>query len=407
MKILMTAYMCRPNSGSEASIGWRTPLAVARESEVWLLTPEHNRAKIEAELSREPQPRVHFCYVPLPRIARRWNHHLQYLAWLVASYVAAKRLHREVRFDVAQHVSYVRYWTPPLLALLPTRFVWGPIAGHEPSPLALARGGGAYVREAFRKLVLFGANLNPLLWFTARRSAVTVACSLEMQSHGRLLGARRTRVMIPSPPLEDVFELARTTVDPAPIGEVVQLVSVAGPHRVLDWKGYHLALHGIARSGVKNVRYRIFGSGREEGPLRRLAQELGIEGRVEFVGDVPRREMLLAMRDAVALLHPALHDGGATVIVEAMALGVPTICLDMGGPAVQVSEETGFKVPGTSKEAVAEGIAAAIGRLVSEPDLRRRMFVAARCRAAEEFTWERRGADLNALYREIAAPAAP
>jgi len=399
MKILFSAYLCRPGQGSEASIGWNTPIEVARGHDVWVLTSSASRSAIAEAVANEPIDRVNHIIVELPPRFERLNHQLRYLLWLVYSYATARRLNRSIGFDVAQHISYVRYWTPSLLPLLPVPYVWGPIAGHEPAHIRLVEGLTAKAKEYVRRVILMLANVNPLLWYTARKSAVVLACSDEMERHAKTLGARRTQKMIPSPPLGDVFELTRRTSGPAPIGEFIDLVSVAGVQRVFDWKGYHLALHGIAASGLRNIRYRIYGSGPHEAVLRRLARDLGIEQMVEFVGDVPRSEMLLAMRDSVALLHPALRDGGATVIVEAMAMGVPSICLDSGGPALQLDAETGFLVDPTSVESVANGIAEAIRKLANDPDLRQKMFDASRARASKHFTWQVRGEELRQVYR--------
>ena len=44
------------------------------------------------------------------------------------------------------------------------------------------------------------------------------------------------------------------------------------------------------------------------------------------------------------LIHPSLHDSGGWVCLEAMAAGRPVICLDLGGPGLQVTEKTGIKV---------------------------------------------------------------
>ena len=53
------------------------------------------------------------------------------------------------------------------------------------------------------------------------------------------------------------------------------------------------------------------------------------------------RELLEACH---VLVHPSLHDSSPFVCIEAMGAGRPVICLDLGGPAAQVTAETGFKV---------------------------------------------------------------
>lgn len=406
-RILISAYACRPGEGSEDGIGWNTSREMARSGDVWVLTQVHNRAAVEAELAREPVPNLHFVYVEPPFDLRHRSHQLHYVLWLLYAYIAARKLHRTLAFDLAHHVSFVRYWTPTPLVLLPLPFVWGPVAGHEPAPLQLVQGRAALLREVGRKIVLHLANLNPLVWISARRSAVTIACSAETAEHLARLGARDVRIMVPSPAPDDVFAMAQAS-PPAPHDRSeLKLISVTGPGRILQWKGYHLALRGMAAAREIRSAFHIFGSGPEEPSLRALAQELGLSDRVVFWGDVSRTDMLHVMRDADALLHPASRDGGATVITEAMAFGVPTVCLDIGGPAVQVDDATGFRVPATDLSATVDGIAAAIRTLGTERGLRDAMRVACCRRAQELFTWRKRREDLAAIYGQALAGDVP
>lgn len=50
-----------------------------------------------------------------------------------------------------------------------------------------------------------------------------------------------------------------------------------------------------------------------------------------------------------------------------MAAGRPVICLDQGGPAMQVTEETGIKVPAPSPEQAVQELATALARLANDP----------------------------------------
>ena len=56
-----------------------------------------------------------------------------------------------------------------------------------------------------------------------------------------------------------------------------------------------------------------------------------------------------------------------------MAAGLPIICLDLGGPATQVTAETGVKVPGYNPKQAVQGLAEAIARLAGDAELRSRM----------------------------------
>jgi hypothetical protein len=139
LKILLSAYACEPNQGSETGLGWNVAREVAKHHEVWVLTSEEHRSAIEAELARKPVPGLHFEYYDLPRWARWWKpgergRQLHYSLWQFGAYRPAKRLYREVGIDLVHHVTYVTYWRPSLLALLPVPFIWGPVGGGETTP---------------------------------------------------------------------------------------------------------------------------------------------------------------------------------------------------------------------------------------------------------------------------------
>ncbi len=79
------------------------------------------------------------------------------------------------------------------------------------------------------------------------------------------------------------------------------------------------------------------------------------------------------MRRSDVLLFPSLRDGGGAVVVEAMACGLPVVCLDVGGPGFHVREGVGTKVGPGRPDAVAAELAAALGRFWCDPGLRDRL----------------------------------
>ena len=74
------------------------------------------------------------------------------------------------------------------------------------------------------------------------------------------------------------------------------------------------------------------------------------------------------------------------------------ICLDLGGPAVQVTEKTGIKVAARTPEQVVADLGGAMMRLAKDLGLRTSMGLAARKRAEEHFSWRRRGEQLREFY---------
>jgi hypothetical protein len=75
--------------------------------------------------------------------------------------------------------------------------------------------------------------------------------------------------------------------------------------------------------------------------------------------------------------------------------------LDLGEPALQVTNDTGIKIPAMSPEQVVNDLAKAFHRLASEPDLCVQLGFGARKRMQEHFDWDRKGLFITNLYQNL------
>ena len=155
-------------------------------------------------------------------------------------------------------------------------------------------------------------------------------------------------------------------------------------------------LNGIAPSAT----LELVGEGPERPRLEALAERLGIAGRLVWTPWSPRSEVFTKMRRSDVFLFPSLRDGGGAVVVEAMANGLPVVCLDLAGPGLHVRDAYGVKVPPGPPDVVAAALAGALGRFWCDPGLRARMGAAARERAASFYEWGRLGERLRGIYAD-------
>ncbi len=402
LKVLLSAFACRPGEGSELGVGWNVARELARYHEVWVLTQGIHRPFIEAELERNPIPNLRFAYYDLPRWIGWWRREQRgvqpyYYLWQFAVHRVAHRLHREVGFDIAQHVTFLTYSKPCLLATLPVPFIWGPVGGGESAPKAFRADFGLRGRiyEATRDLARWLGEHDPFVRLAARRGALALATTKETATRLRKLGAKDVRVFSSVGFGEEELDFLHQQAHQR--AGFVRFVSAG---RMLHWKGFHLGLRAFAQAGLPRAEYWMLGDGPESKRLKALAEELGIAHQVKFWGRLSRDETLHRLGESHALVHPSLHESGGLICSEAMSLGCPVVCLDLGGPAVQVTEETGFKIPAIEPEQAVGDLAAAM-RALSDRDLRTRMGAAARQRAAGLFVWRERGAKIAALYDEV------
>lgn len=404
MKVLLCAYACEPGKGSEPGIGWSLARHLATHHEVWVLTRANNRAAIEAELARDPVPCLRFVYHDLPSWGRFWKRgergvQFYYYLWQLTAIPLVRGLHQEVGFDVVQHVTFGKYWAPSAMAFLKgVPFVWGPVGGGESAPLVFwsTLGLRGFLYEVARNLARFLGELDPLVRLTARRATLVLAATPETAERLGRLGARRIEVMNQVALSEGEIDALGELPPPGP--GPIKFLSAG---RLLAWKGFHLGLMAFAKSGLESAEYWIIGDGPERKRLEALARRLGVAERVRFFGKLPREDVLRLLAQAHALVHPSLHDSGGWVCLEAMAAGRPVICLELGGAATQVTEETGFKGSAGSPEQAVEDMARAMLRLAQDPDLCHRMGHAAQRRVWEAFSWVRRAKQMLTRYEEV------
>ena len=84
-----------------------------------------------------------------------------------------------------------------------------------------------------------------------------------------------------------------------------------------------------------------------------------------------------------------------------MAAGRPVVCLDLGGPALQVTEDSGIKVRAKSPEQVVSDLADAFYKLATDHGLRSRLSFGARNRAQRDFNWKNKGLFMAKLYHSL------
>jgi|SRR5579872_1522112 len=397
MKVLLSAYYCLPSEGSESAIGWNWAREIAScGHQVFVITRAANRNAIETALSQEPIPGVQFLFHDLSRPFRAFAHlpvgsYLYYLIWQVTAAKAAQRTHSSERFDLVQHITMANFRFPTFMWKLGVPLIFGPVGGGEDTPKKLRRGLG----------------LKGRLWDFARRSLnLIVDCGLMNSTYDH-----STQIVVTTS--ETLREIPFSYRPKSKIQQAVGINSI-GPHsspkhtstipltprtklnlifagRLLPWKGLHLGLKALAALGseIRDVHLTVVGSGSDEPRLRRLTKRLGIEQSLTWVPWMDRRDLIQSYSQSNLFLFPSLHDSGGMVVLEALSLGIPVLCLDLGGPAMSVNESCGRVIPtdNRTEKQVVEQIAACISALVSDRTALDLLSNGARNRVAS-LTWQ-------------------
>jgi glycosyltransferase involved in cell wall biosynthesis len=407
MKIMLSAYACEPNRGSEPGVGWNTAIEIAKYCQVWVFTSNTHRTAIEAELAVKPIHNLNFVYFdPFGWIydwsqegkRPQWNVQIHYYLWQIWAYFVGRSLHRQISFDLIHHVTYVKYSSPSFLCLLRVPFIWGPVGGAESAPKTFWKDFGwkGKIYEISRSLARRLGELDPFVRLTAQHSTLAWATTEDTANRIRKIGARNVQVLSQVGLLQE--EIEHLANSPMSDQTLVRFISIG---RLLHWKGFHLGLSAFARAALPHAVYWIVGEGPERQKLEELAEKLGIASQVEFLGKLSRNEGLSKLGECHVLIHPSLHDSGGLVCLEAMATGLPVICLNLGGPAIQVTNETGFKVLAYNPEQSIQDLSEAIMLLASDSDLRKCMGQISKKIVREQYSWENKGYYLTKVYEKI------
>jgi glycosyltransferase involved in cell wall biosynthesis len=404
LKVLMSAYACEPDRGSEPGIGWSVAREMARYHDIWVMTQTDSRPGIEAEMARNQHGGLQFVYWGLPRTKRFWElghgERLHYYLWQLRMLGVASALHAKVGFDLVHHVTFGRYWAPSFLCFLGLPFVWGPVGGGESAPRCFWSSGGwrSSLWEGSRELARWVGEHGPFVRATARRSAVALATTDQSASRMRALGCSYIETFLQNGLLDD--EIEQLGAIQGKFKDGIRFVSVG---KLMQWKGNDISLRALSQADIPGAEYWVIGDGPDRRRLEALASMLGIADRVRFCGSMPRHEVFSCFQNCDALLHPSLHDSGGTATIEAMAAGLPVICLDLGGPGAQVTANSGFKIPAHDPNQASREVASAMTTLARDKELRQRLSSGARDRARRDFRWSSKAERLNAIYHQVLA----
>jgi len=177
--------------------------------------------------------------------------------------------------------------------------------------------------------------------------------------------------------------------------------------RLIEKKGFEDLVRACAllRDSGHRFRCTIAGKGQLARQLRALVRRHGLAGIVDLPGPLPRERVLALYRRASVVVAPCVvgadgnRDGLPTVLIEAMALGVPVVATAVTGiPELIEDGRTGLLVPQHDPPA----IAGAIKRTLADREAASDRARAARQRVEREFDVHRNVAQLRALLEEAA-----
>ena len=403
MRVLISAYACEPGKGSEQGTGWNLVLRLAERHDVTVVTRANNQEVIEADLADRKGLSLSFIYHDLgARVLRLKKKkiisvQLYYTLWLLT---LNRRLYDEAdleSFDLVHHLTFNTFEIPPLfLRKVNALKVWGPVGGGQiaPANLTAALSAKALWKERFRGWRVRTSGWNPIIKATLLQCDLVLFANEETRDLLKEACQGSTGTMVDVGVDTNKFQKGQ--------GGSGDQILFAGnfEHR----KGARLVLWAFQQALQKrsSLRLKMLGDGPEWELEKEWVKAQGLEDSIDIPGRCTHAEMAEAFAKADIFVFPSLRDTSGSIVLEAMASEVPTVCLNHQGARLMVDDASGIRVPVLSKEETIRGMADAFVTLADDQELRQSMGKHARERVIQNFGWESKATRLLKEYQQLA-----
>lgn len=401
--ILVSAFGCAPFRGSEIGVGWNWILQMAQNNVLYVITVKRNKNVIESNIPDDIRGNVHFYYYDLSdfwiKVMKPESllFYLFYFIWQLGIIGIIKDLKKKYQFDYSMHLTFGSIWLPTFLPFFGIPFIWGPIGGGDGIPNSFLKVFDKKTRliQWFRKVLKRTYALNPLAFYVCYRSKVIIVRTKQTKEVIPPKYHHKVKVFLETAIESEIFEYNKQKEKQ----EKVRLI-ITG--RLIPSKNIITALTAL-RYLPDNYSYilTIIGSGILKKNLTQKVLEYGLSEKVEFIDAIPRKEIINQLVNSDIYLFPSLVEGGSWALMEAMAIGLPVICLKYAGMEVITDEDSAILLDVTNPEQMPKDMAQAICKLVDDPELSNRIGIAARERIKNLFNWEAKGVFMEQLLKEL------
>lgn len=401
LSILINAYACSPNMGSEPGMAWNWCVNLAKYSELHIITEGEFRNEIEAALPTLPQGKnMHFYYNPVSEKIRKmcwnqgdWRFYKYYKEWQWKTYLIAKDICQKTHIDILHQLNMIGFREPGYLWKIPDiPFVWGPVDAKESFPLA-------YLEGASLKTKLFIQLKNTITkWQLQHAKRVRLAvkrasCVISASSNSQQ--AFKKYYQIDSPLLNETgcYIQKHPIIDKSQ-KEYFDVLWVGK----LDFrKQLSLALRSIAATKNPHIKLHIVGGGNNF-IYQTLAKELGIESQCKWYGAISHEEVQTIMQKSDVFFFTSVAEGTPHVVLEAISNNLPVVCFNTCGQGDSVNEKVGRKIELSNPNLSANEFAIILNHLESNRELLKQL--ATNCEKRQEvLSWETKVKHMIELYQ--------
>ncbi|MEO1655120.1 MAG: glycosyltransferase family 4 protein, partial [Bacteroidota bacterium] len=402
------AYSCNPYKGSEAGNGWNLSFQLAQQGhQVWCFTSSRNREDIDKYLADNEVTNLEMVFIPMPKWADRFYEKSQmgvyyhYIVWQSRAGKKARKLHKEVNFDMVHHITLASPQMGSGMWRLNIPFVYGPLGGGQFAPEAFKKYFHGYWKQETRRAMVSNLLMkyNPNTRKALKAADVVLVTNPETHNFLKSEVKHKLEYFLDTSLPEDFFA---ESMPQRPARKEIKLLWVG---RIYARKGLPLVLEGLSKVDP-SIAYKLTIVG--DGPMGAMVpgwiKEFDLEDKVDWIGRIPWNEVKKAYLEHDVFIFCSLRESFGSQLLESMAYGLPIITLNHQGAGYFVPDEASIKVSVESPEQSAQEIAAAVALLSKDPDKRYQMGQVGFDFAREQ-VWSKKTRHLGEKYDRLLNPA--
>lgn len=410
LSILINAYACSPNMGSEPGMAWNWCVNLAKYCELHIITEGEFRDNIEAVLPTLPQGKnMHFYYNPVSDEIRKmcwnqgdWRFYKYYREWQWKTYTMAEKIIKQHHIDIVHQLNMIGFREPGYLWKIENKpFVWGPIGGLKQFPSSYLEGAGI-------KMKLFNRVKNIINIYQikhdkrvdqALKKADLLISSIPDSYNVIKKYKGLNSIIIPETGcFIDDNSIKRNKEEK--VDDDFRLLWVGK----FDFrKQLNIALATMSKLKDKsNIKLIICGSGSDNqiSYYKQMAINLGIEDNVVWKGNIENSKVKEEMHKSDIFFFTSVSEDTSTVVLEAVSCGLPVLCFDTCGMGYVINESVGHKIPLTNPRQSADDFAEKINYLYNNREFLQKLSDGCKQRQ-KELSWDNKAKQMVELYNKV------
>jgi len=411
MNILLAAYACEPDKGSEPEVGWQMVTGLAKampKDNIYVITKANNKTAIENKGYAE---NISFIYYQLPKYISFWKKggrgiRTYYYLWMIGATIHIK--FKKLPLDIVHHITFVNDWMPSFFCFLKNNnnsFIWGPIGSHDSVNLKFCSGIKKKIVSKLTDFIKYiFRNFDPFFLICKNKADYIIGINKYVHKSLKLKGDKN---FIPEPaialPACYIIDYHDVTYE-----DSFNIISIG---RLTYLKNFKLSILAFSKflktqNCNKNIKLQIIGNGEDKLTLQKLVKDLDISRHVEFIGYIPLVEVHSYLSKAKVFLFPSLENAGF-VTLEAMSHSLPVVALDYGGSQqfVKNNMENQLVPESIPYSEITSRLATNLEVFFNDKELLKAVGQQNREDVLKYFTWEAKCNKISNLYQQISNEA--